>query len=123
MWKDTVTMGKEDTPRKVADLYAPDATLWGTVSEEVRDSPEQIYAYFVSKLLVGCLTYVLLSCLDSFGALLPIVAPLNSRVCGEGVVSSPALLAAKTETNDILRTYTTTRHVAAADTKTRCYVT
>ncbi|CAM9166772.1 unnamed protein product [Ectocarpus sp. 4 AP-2014] len=46
VWKDTVTMGTDDTPRKTADLYAQDATLWGTVSEEVRDTPEQIYAYF-----------------------------------------------------------------------------
>ncbi|CAN0357424.1 unnamed protein product, partial [Hapterophycus canaliculatus] len=46
VWKDTVTSGAKDTPRKTADLYAKDATLWGTVSEEVRDTPEQIYAYF-----------------------------------------------------------------------------
>lgn len=44
-----MTSGAKDTPRKTADLYAKDATLWGTVSEEVRDTPEQIYAYFVSR--------------------------------------------------------------------------
>lgn len=48
VWKETVTEGKEDTPRKTADLYASDAVLWGTVSEEVRETPEQIYDYFVS---------------------------------------------------------------------------
>ena len=64
VWKDTVTMGKADTPRKVADLYAPDATLWGTVSEEVRDTPEQIYAYFVSSLF-----HVVFVSYSSFGGL------------------------------------------------------
>lgn len=61
---DTVTKGTEDTPRKTADLYAkdgvlwgtevcaPDDVLWGTVSEEVRDTPEQIYAYYVSLAVV-----------------------------------------------------------------------
>lgn len=47
-WKDTVTMGTPDAPRKTADLYAMDGVLWGTVSEEVRDTPEEIYDYFVS---------------------------------------------------------------------------
>ncbi|CAM9351416.1 unnamed protein product [Pylaiella littoralis] len=54
----TVTKGTDDTPRETADLYAkdgvlwgtevcaPDDVLWGTVSEEVRDTPEQIYAYY-----------------------------------------------------------------------------
>eukprot|EP00752_Nemacystus_decipiens_P003524 g3250.t1 len=46
VWKETVTEGKDDTPRKTADLYAKDAVLWGTVSEEVRETPEQIYDYF-----------------------------------------------------------------------------
>lgn len=50
VWKDTVTLGTEDAPKKTAALYAPDAVLWGTVSEEVRETPEQIYDYFVS----GC---------------------------------------------------------------------
>lgn len=48
IWKDTVTSGTYDAPKKTAALYAADATLWGTVSEEVRDTPQQIYAYFVS---------------------------------------------------------------------------
>ncbi len=60
MWTETVTSGTYDAPRKVAALYAedavlwgtevcgPDDDLWGTVSESVRDSPPQIYAYFVS---------------------------------------------------------------------------
>lgn len=47
-WKDTVTLGTKDAPRKTADLYATDGVLWGTVSEEVRDTPEEIYDYFVS---------------------------------------------------------------------------
>lgn len=41
-------MGTPDAPRKTADLYAMDGVLWGTVSEEVRDTPEEIYDYFVS---------------------------------------------------------------------------
>ncbi|CAM9529065.1 unnamed protein product [Ectocarpus sp. 12 AP-2014] len=46
VWKDTVTSGTYDAPKKTAALYAEDGVLWGTVSEEVRDTPEQIYAYF-----------------------------------------------------------------------------
>lgn len=45
-WKDTVTLGTPDASRKTADLYALDAVLWGTVSEEVRDTPAEIYDYF-----------------------------------------------------------------------------
>lgn len=52
VWKDTVTLGTDDAPKKTAALYASDAVLWGTVSEEVRETPEQIYDYFVSPLLV-----------------------------------------------------------------------
>lgn len=47
-WKDTVTSGVPDAPGKTAALYAPDGVLWGTVSEEVRDTPGEIYDYFVS---------------------------------------------------------------------------
>ena len=47
-WKDTVTLGTPDASRRTADLYALDAVLWGTVSEEVRDTPAEIYDYFVS---------------------------------------------------------------------------
>ena len=47
-WKDTVTLGTEDAPEKTAALYAPDAVFWGTVSEQVRNTPEQVYDYFVS---------------------------------------------------------------------------
>lgn len=61
-WTETVTRGTYDAPKRTAELYAPDAILWGTevcgpdddlwgtVSETVRDTPEQIYAYFVSSL-------------------------------------------------------------------------
>ncbi|CAB1102129.1 unnamed protein product [Ectocarpus sp. CCAP 1310/34] len=45
-WKEMVTLGTPDAPRKTADLYAVDGVLWGTVSEEVRDTPEEIYDYF-----------------------------------------------------------------------------
>ncbi|CAN0464415.1 unnamed protein product, partial [Ectocarpus sp. 12 AP-2014] len=57
-WTETVTRGTYDAPKRTAELYAPDAILWGTevcgpdddlwgtVSETVRDTPEQIYAYF-----------------------------------------------------------------------------
>lgn len=48
VWKDTVTLGTPDAPTKTCALYASDAVLWGTVSEEVRETPEQIYDYFVS---------------------------------------------------------------------------
>ncbi len=48
VWKDTVTVGTPDAPKKTCALYASDAVLWGTVSEEVRETPEQIYDYFVS---------------------------------------------------------------------------
>lgn len=48
VWKNTVVLGTDDTPKKTAALYAEDAVLWGTVSEEVRETPEQIYDYFVS---------------------------------------------------------------------------
>ncbi|CAN0064129.1 unnamed protein product, partial [Ectocarpus fasciculatus] len=51
-WKETVTLGTPDAPRKTADLYAVDGVLWGTVSEEVRDTPEEIYDYFVSLLFL-----------------------------------------------------------------------
>lgn len=59
---ETVTMGTYDAPKRTADLYAPDGVLWGTevhapddplwglVTEEVRDTPEAIYAYYVSLL-------------------------------------------------------------------------
>lgn len=52
-------MDTYDAPKRTAALYAPDGVLWGTevhapddplwgtVSEEVRDSPERIYAYYV----------------------------------------------------------------------------
>ncbi|CAM9530145.1 unnamed protein product, partial [Hapterophycus canaliculatus] len=46
VWKDTVTLGTEDAPEKTSALYSKDAVLWGTVSEEVRETPEQIYDYF-----------------------------------------------------------------------------
>ena len=52
-WKDTVTLGTPEAPRKTADLYALDAVLWGTVSEEVRDTPAEIYDYFVRT----CISY------------------------------------------------------------------
>ena len=55
VWKDTVTLGTEDAPKKTSALYAEDAVLWGTVSEEVRETPEQIYDYFVSLLFLAFL--------------------------------------------------------------------
>lgn len=44
-------MGTQDAPKKTAALYALDGVLWGTVSEEVRDTPQEIYNYFVSAAL------------------------------------------------------------------------
>lgn len=68
-WIDTVTLGTYDAPKKTAELYAPDGVfwgtevyapgdpLWGTASELVRNTPEQIYAYYVSD---SCLVLLLL---------------------------------------------------------------
>ncbi|CAN0134796.1 unnamed protein product [Ectocarpus fasciculatus] len=47
-WKNTVTSGARDAPRRTAALYAEDGSLWETVSEEVCNTPQQITAYFVS---------------------------------------------------------------------------
>eukprot|EP00612_Vaucheria_litorea_P000247 CAMPEP_0171455688 /NCGR_PEP_ID=MMETSP0945-20130129/2486_1 /TAXON_ID=109269 /ORGANISM="Vaucheria litorea, Strain CCMP2940" /LENGTH=215 /DNA_ID=CAMNT_0011980985 /DNA_START=105 /DNA_END=752 /DNA_ORIENTATION=+ len=47
-WLREVTSGTPDAPKKVTALYAPDAVLWGTVSQQVRDTPEEILAYFNS---------------------------------------------------------------------------
>ena len=58
VWKETVTSGTYDAPKKTAALYAEDGVLWGTVSEEVRDTPEQIYAYFVSTMTTTVLAGV-----------------------------------------------------------------
>lgn len=56
-----------DAPKRAAALYAPDGVLWGTevhapddplwgtVTEEVRDTPERIYAYYVSPAAVAAL--------------------------------------------------------------------
>ncbi|CAN0567503.1 unnamed protein product, partial [Ectocarpus sp. 12 AP-2014] len=57
-WMETVTSGTYDAPRQAAELYAPDGVfcgteifapddpLWGSASEVVRNTPEQIYAYY-----------------------------------------------------------------------------
>ncbi|CAN0427233.1 unnamed protein product, partial [Pylaiella littoralis] len=45
-WRDTVTSNTDDAPKKTAALYAPDALFWGTVSEQVRDTPQHVYEYF-----------------------------------------------------------------------------
>lgn len=49
-WRDTLTSGAPDAAKRTAALYSKDGVLWGTVSEEVRDTPEEIYDYFVSLL-------------------------------------------------------------------------
>lgn len=51
-WRDTVTLNTDDAPKKTAALYAPDALFWGTVSEQVRDTPAHVYQYFVSNIHV-----------------------------------------------------------------------
>lgn len=33
-------------PARIAALYAPDAVLWGTVSQKIRTTPEAVLAYF-----------------------------------------------------------------------------
>lgn len=57
-WRDTVTLNTEDAPKKTAALYASDALFWGTVSEEVRQTPQQVYEYFVSRSSCGGRSYV-----------------------------------------------------------------
>lgn len=66
-WIEAVTAETCDAPKRAAALYAqdgvlwgtevhaPDDPLWGTTSEEVRDTPGQIYAYYVSPAAVGAL--------------------------------------------------------------------
>ncbi|CAM9147346.1 unnamed protein product [Ectocarpus sp. 8 AP-2014] len=46
MWTRAVTLGTDEAPRKTAALYAKDATLWGSVSDAIRDTPDLIYKYF-----------------------------------------------------------------------------
>jgi len=45
-WIDTVTSGKPNVVDEVVALYAPDALLWATVSEQKRDTPQEIRDYF-----------------------------------------------------------------------------
>jgi len=44
-WCETVTSGAEDNWRRVSELYADDAILWGTVSEDIRTG-QDIVNYF-----------------------------------------------------------------------------
>ena len=82
VWKDTVTLGTEDAPKKTAALYAPDAVLWGTVSEEVRETPEQIYDYFVSG-----------GSVPIFGAVGLFVCSVSGILaCGSWLVAAPEVL-------------------------------
>ena len=46
IWLDTVTSGSEEVVDEVVALYAEDGLLWGTVSEQVRDTPAEIRDYF-----------------------------------------------------------------------------
>lgn len=46
IWLDTVTSGTSGVVNEVVSLYAENAVLWGTVSEQVRDTPEEISDYF-----------------------------------------------------------------------------
>ncbi|NES80506.1 MAG: DUF4440 domain-containing protein [Moorea sp. SIO2B7] len=45
-WLNTVTSGSEGVVDEVVALYAEDGILWGTVSEQVRDTPAEIRDYF-----------------------------------------------------------------------------
>lgn len=45
-WLDTVTSGSEGVVDDVVALYAEDGLLWGTVSQQVRDTPAEIRDYF-----------------------------------------------------------------------------
>jgi len=46
VWLDTVTSGDEEVVGETVALYAEDGILWGTVSEQVRDTPAEIQDYF-----------------------------------------------------------------------------
>ncbi|MGK7949979.1 MAG: DUF4440 domain-containing protein [Xenococcaceae cyanobacterium] len=46
IWLDTVTSGSEEMVDEVVALYAENGLLWGTVSEQVRDTPAEIRDYF-----------------------------------------------------------------------------
>lgn len=46
LWIETVTSGLIDAPQLVTRLYARDAILWGTVSNQVRTTPDEILNYF-----------------------------------------------------------------------------
>lgn len=45
-WLNTVTSGSEGVVDETVALYAEDGVLWGTVSEQVRDTPAEISDYF-----------------------------------------------------------------------------
>ncbi|MDJ0842645.1 MAG: DUF4440 domain-containing protein [Crocosphaera sp.] len=46
IWLNTVTSGSQKVVNEVVALYAEDGVLWGTVSEQVRDTPAEIRDYF-----------------------------------------------------------------------------
>ena len=46
IWLNTVTSGSEEVVDEVVALYAENGVLWGTVSEQVRDTPAEIRDYF-----------------------------------------------------------------------------
>ena len=46
LWLKTVTSGRPDAWEQTSSLYAKDAVLWGTVSEQVRVTPQEIEDYF-----------------------------------------------------------------------------
>ena len=45
-WLNTVTSGSQGVVDEVVALYAENGVLWGTVSEQVRDTPAEIRDYF-----------------------------------------------------------------------------
>lgn len=45
-WLNTVTSGSEGVVDETVALYAEDGILWGTVSEQIRDTPAEIRDYF-----------------------------------------------------------------------------
>lgn len=46
MWLETVTSNKPTAAVETSALYAKDAVLWGTVSEQLRVTPGEILSYF-----------------------------------------------------------------------------
>ncbi|MGI9382720.1 MAG: SgcJ/EcaC family oxidoreductase [Methyloligellaceae bacterium] len=47
-WKMNLAASTAEDPSKILSLYAKDGILWGTISKELRTTPDLIKAYFVN---------------------------------------------------------------------------